>query len=56
MQNNYYKQLGDCLSNPQRFSNIDKSSECVLLTEYNNVFNIKNESIQMEFLINHSGI
>lgn len=55
MQNNYYKQLGDCLSNPQRFSNIDKSSECVLLTAYNNVFNIKNESLQMEFLINHGG-
>lgn len=55
IKNNYFKQAGDYLTNPQRFNGLELSPEKLITNLFENINNNHTIPLQYEFLINHNG-
>lgn len=55
MRENYFKQAGEYLSNPSRYSRLEKTSEEVITCLFQNIKHKPEVSIEYEFFLNNSG-
>lgn len=51
---NYYKQVGEFLMNPQRYTGIEETQKSIIETLYANINDDSRKSFQLELIANHS--